>query len=160
MDRADRADGMSLTVLKLGGLPLDDAALRGAFAAAVALRPGGMTVVVHGGGLLINAYQERLGLPVRKVAGLRVTDDAGLELAEMLLSGLCNERLTAALLAAGVDAGGFLGWIGGCFAVCARRWMGRTWVGWGGDAGTARGSGRPAAAGGYAGGVADLAGAG
>lgn len=123
---------MALTVLKLGGLPLDDAAERAAFAAAVAARPAGCTVVVHGGGALINRYQERLGLPLRKVAGLRVTDDAGLELAEMLLSGLCNERLTAALLAAGVDACGLSGVDRGLLR-CRRKVVDGQDLGWVGD---------------------------
>ena len=39
---------MALWVLKLGGLPLDDAAQRAAFAAVVAARPAGSTVVVGG----------------------------------------------------------------------------------------------------------------
>lgn len=123
---------MALLVLKLGGLPLDDAAQRAAFAAVVAARPAGSTVVVHGGGPLINAYQERLGLPVRKVAGLRVTDDAGLELAQMLLSGLCNERLTAALLAAGVDACGLSGVDRGLLR-CTRKWVDGQDLGWVGE---------------------------
>lgn len=123
---------MALAVLKLGGAPLDDPALRAAFAAAVAARPPGQVVVVHGGGPKINAYQERLGLPLRKVAGLRVTDDAGLELAEMLLSGLCNERLTAALLAAGVDACGLSGVDRGLLR-CLRKSVDGQDLGWVGE---------------------------
>lgn len=120
------------TVLKLGGAPLDDPAARAAFAAAVAGRPAGSTVVVHGGGPLISAYQERLGLAPRKVAGLRVTDDAGLELAQMLLSGLCNERLTAALLAAGVDACGLSGVDRGLLR-CRRKTVSGEDLGWVGE---------------------------
>lgn len=123
---------MAITVLKLGGAPLDDPAQRAAFAAAVAERPAGAVVVVHGGGPKINAYQERLGLPLRKVAGLRVTDDAGLELAEMLLSGLCNERLTASLLAVGVDACGLSGVDRGLLR-CVRKMVDGQDLGWVGE---------------------------
>ena len=123
---------MAHAVLKLGGAPLDDPVLRAAFAAAVAARPPGQVVVVHGGGPLINVYQERLGLPLRKVAGLRVTDDAGLELAEMLLSGLCNERLTASLLAAGVDACGLSGVDRGLLR-CVRKSVDGQDLGWVGE---------------------------
>lgn len=126
-----------LTVLKLGGAPLDELPSRGAFAAAVAARPPGSTVVVHGGGPLISAYQERLGLETRKVAGLRVTDDAGLELAQMLLSGLCNERLTAALLAAGVDACGLSGVDRGLLR-CRRRQADGQDLGWVGEVASMR----------------------
>ena len=38
-------------------------------------------VLVHGGGPEISAEMERLGMTPKKVAGVRVTDEAGLEVA-------------------------------------------------------------------------------
>jgi acetylglutamate kinase len=66
-------------------------------------------VVVHGGGKEIADLQVKLGLTPRFVEGLRVTDDASLAIAEMVLSGRVNKRIVAALLSAGADAIGLSG---------------------------------------------------
>lgn len=58
----------------------------------VGIRP----VVVHGGGKEITAMLERLGHRARFVEGLRVTDEAVMEVVEMVLSGAVNPRLVAA----------------------------------------------------------------
>ena len=50
----------------------------------------------------------------------------------MLLSGLCNERLTAALLAAGVDACGLSGVDRGLLR-CTRKWVDGQDLGWVGE---------------------------
>ncbi len=65
-------------------------------------------VIVHGGGAQSTELGARLGVPVRKVAGLRVTDDATLEVVKLALSGV-NVELCAALGAAGVRAVGLTG---------------------------------------------------
>jgi len=72
-------------------------------------RMGGGAVVVHGGGQDIAALQTRLGLEPVKVDGLRVTDAASLNVAEMALSGRANKQIVRALLAAGHDAVGLSG---------------------------------------------------
>jgi acetylglutamate kinase len=95
-------------VLKVGGNEIDDAQFLTGFARAVA----GMTdtpVIVHGGGKEIAELQLKFGLTPRFVEGLRVTDDASLAIAEMVLSGRVNKRIVAALLRAGVDAIGLSG---------------------------------------------------
>jgi acetylglutamate kinase len=53
--------------------------------------------------------QERLSLQPRFVDGLRVTDDASLDVAEMVLSGLVNKRLVARLVSTGIPAIGLCG---------------------------------------------------
>jgi len=72
-------------------------------------RMGGWAVIVHGGGQDIAALQNRLGIEPIKVDGLRVTDAASLNVAEMVLSGHTNKQIVRALLAAGLDAVGLSG---------------------------------------------------
>jgi acetylglutamate kinase len=97
-----------ITVLKIGGNQLDDAAFVAGMAAAVAQMPA-LPVVVHGGGQGIKKMQEQLGLPATFINGLRVTDAATLEVVKMVLIGQINPMLVAALGAAGVAAEGFNG---------------------------------------------------
>lgn len=66
-------------------------------------------VVVHGGGAEVAAWSRRLGLEPSTIDGLRVTDDATLEVAVAILRGLVNARLVAALAAAGLRAAGLAG---------------------------------------------------
>ena len=97
-----------MLVLKVGGNEIDDANFLSGFARAVA----GMSetpVVVHGGGKEIADLQVKFGLTPRFVEGLRVTDEASLAIAEMVLSGRVNKRIVAALIHAGVDAIGLSG---------------------------------------------------
>lgn len=100
-----------IDVLKVGGHELDDPAFVAGLAAAIGrLRADGrLVVVVHGGGRAINDLQARLGHAVRIVDGLRATDDAGMDVVEMVLSGLANKRLVAAFVTAGLDALGLSG---------------------------------------------------
>jgi acetylglutamate kinase len=100
-----------MQVLKIGGNQLDEPAFLRGFARGVRRLVESATppVIVHGGGKAIAHLQERLGLPVRKVDGLRVTDAASRDVVEMVLSGLSNKRLTAALVAAEVEAMGLSG---------------------------------------------------
>ena len=97
-------------VLKLGGELLetapDRARIASAIAAIAAARP---VVVVHGGGRAVDAAMARLGLTPRKVDGMRVTDEATLEVVVSVLKGVANTDLVAALVAAGVNAVGLSG---------------------------------------------------
>ncbi len=97
-----------MLVLKVGGNEIDDANFLDGFARAVAAMSD-TPVVVHGGGKEIADLQVKLGLTPRFVEGLRVTDDASLAIAEMVLSGRVNKRIVAALLNAGADAIGLSG---------------------------------------------------
>jgi acetylglutamate kinase len=97
-----------MLVLKVGGNEIDDANFLAGFAGAVAAMSDA-PVIVHGGGKEIADLQLKFGLAPRFVEGLRVTDDASLAIAEMVLSGRVNKRVVAALMHAGVDAIGLSG---------------------------------------------------
>lgn len=98
-------------VIKYGGSITGDNEATGAFLEDVAvLRNAGIKVViVHGGGSEINRMLDRLNLKGEFVKGLRKTDEAAMEVVEMVLSGKVNKDLTAKLMAKGVDAIGISG---------------------------------------------------
>src|SRR4029077_6941999 len=82
-------------------------------ACARALVPLDPVVVVHGGGRAVSAWSQRLGLPVERRDGLRVTTPEIAEVVELVLGGPGNRRVVAALRAAGLDAVGLSGVDGG-----------------------------------------------
>jgi acetylglutamate kinase len=100
-----------IIVVKLGGeLLLNTAALDGLAADIASLALEGMGVVVaHGGGPQADALAERLGYPVRKVAGRRITDAGALEVAKMVYRGIANVELVAAIGKHGARAVGLSG---------------------------------------------------
>ncbi|MGQ9683547.1 MAG: acetylglutamate kinase [Anaerolineae bacterium] len=107
-----------IVVLKIGGNEIDDERFLADLADAVgALRAKAAPVLVHGGGKEIARLQEALGLQPRFVEGLRVTDEASLAVAEMVLSGAVNKRLAALLVARGIPAVGLSGVDGGLLRV-------------------------------------------
>lgn len=117
----------AVTVLKVGGNEVDDSAWVARFAAAVAVR-GGPVVVVHGGGKEVTALQRLLGAEPEWRDGLRVTSPEAMRAVAMVLSGVVNKRLAAALVTAGADAVGISGEDGGLLRarVAAGGSMGRT----------------------------------
>jgi len=76
---------------------------------AVGINP----VVVHGGGPQIGAMLKKLGVESTFVDGLRVTDKATAEVAEMVLSGAINKQLVSWITSAGGKALGISGKDGG-----------------------------------------------
>jgi acetylglutamate kinase len=101
---------LMITVLKLGGELLDDAAaLAGAAAAIVRLSNAGPLVVVHGGGRAIDAELRARGREPRFVDGLRVTDADALDAVVCILAGRTNTALVAAVGHAGARAVGLTG---------------------------------------------------
>lgn len=102
---------LTVRVIKIGGNELD----RPAWVAecARALKSVGPAVVVHGGGQAVSTWSRRLGLPVEKRDGLRVTTPEIAELVEMVLGGPVNRLLVTALRDAGLDAIGLSGVDGG-----------------------------------------------
>lgn len=100
-----------IVVLKVGGNELDDVDFLVGLANAVAAvqRDGHAPVIVHGGGKAVTDLQTRLGLQEQRVEGLRVTDDASMDVVEMVLSGLINKRIVRALVNAGIRAAGVSG---------------------------------------------------
>lgn len=108
-----------LYLLKFGGNALDgrEGMLRLAGEVADMVRDGHRVVMVHGGGPEISAEMERRGMHPRKVAGVRVTDEESLDVAELVLRRI-NADAVACLQEKGVDALGIPGWF--C-TVCTRR---------------------------------------
>jgi acetylglutamate kinase len=106
-------------VIKYGGAAMSDPALREDFARdVVLLKYVGMNpIVVHGGGPEITRYMERLGLPVEFVGGLRVSDDATVEVAKMVLVGKVNKDIVMRLNRHGQSAVGLSGDDGQLFRV-------------------------------------------
>jgi len=106
-------------VIKYGGAAMVDAALREEFARdVVLLKYVGMNpVVVHGGGPDITRYMERLGMEVEFVDGLRVSDEATVEVAKMVLVGKQNKDIVLRLGRHGQPAVGLCGDDGMLFTV-------------------------------------------
>ncbi len=102
-------------VVKYGGHAMGDPAAAREFAQDVVLLQtvGINPVVVHGGGPQIGAMLEKLGVETRFVDGLRVTDRATMEIAEMVLSGAINKQLVGWIGQAGGRAIGVSGKDGG-----------------------------------------------
>ncbi|HEX2070425.1 MAG TPA: acetylglutamate kinase [Thermoleophilaceae bacterium] len=106
-------------VIKYGGAAMTDDALKEDFARdVVLLKYVGMNpVVVHGGGPDITAYMERLGMKVEFVDGLRVSDEATVEVAKMVLVGKQNKDIVLRLGRHGQPAVGLCGDDGRLFTV-------------------------------------------
>ncbi len=98
-------------VIKFGGNAMGDEALTRAFANDVVLLQqfGIRPVIVHGGGPQIGSMLGRLGIKSEFKDGLRVSDLATVEVAEMVLSGAINKSLVSAINQAGGKAVGLSG---------------------------------------------------
>jgi acetylglutamate kinase len=98
-------------VIKFGGHAMVDPALKRLIIQDIALMAivGMNPVVVHGGGPEITALTKKLGITSQFIAGQRVTDEATLEVAEMVLAGKINSEVTLALNQAGAKAVGISG---------------------------------------------------
>ncbi|WP_443030472.1 acetylglutamate kinase [Sphingopyxis sp.] len=98
-------------VIKYGGHAMGDAEAQRDFAEDVVLLKavGINPVVVHGGGPQIGAMLKQLGIESTFVGGLRVTDAATAEVAEMVLAGKINKEIVGWLAALGGRAVGISG---------------------------------------------------
>jgi acetylglutamate kinase len=103
-------DGQTV-VIKYGGAAMTDDTLKEDFARdVVLLKYVGMNpIVVHGGGPDITKYMERLGMEVRFHEGLRVSDEATVEVAKMVLVGKQNKDIVLRLNRHGQPAVGICG---------------------------------------------------
>jgi acetylglutamate kinase len=106
-------------VIKYGGAAMIDPELKEEFARdVVLLKYVGMNpVVVHGGGPDITRYMERLGMEVKFVDGLRVSDEATVEVAKMVLVGKQNKDIVLRINRHGQPAVGLCGDDGALFTV-------------------------------------------
>jgi acetylglutamate kinase len=118
-------------VIKYGGAAMTDPDLKEEFARdVVLLKYVGMNpVVVHGGGPDITRYMERLGMEVRFVEGLRVSDEATVEVAKMVLVGKQNKDIVLRLGRHGQPAVGLCGDDGLLFTVRKQLAAGETDIG-------------------------------
>ena len=93
-------------VIKYGGHAMGEEAVAQKFAAdAVLLKLLGLhPVVVHGGGPQISRMLDKSGVQSTFVDGLRVTDAATMEVAEMVLSGHINKEIVHWINRAGATA--------------------------------------------------------
>lgn len=101
----------AVVVVKFGGNAMGDDDAMADFARDIVLmrQVGINPVVVHGGGPMINDLLKRLGISSHFVRGKRVTDQATVEVVEMVLSGLVNKRIVQAINDQGGRAVGLSG---------------------------------------------------
>jgi len=100
-----------LVLVKVGGdVLLDEVQRLGLGQNICALRDSGRQVVVlHGAGPQATELQNKLGIPVNKVGGRRITDAATLQVMKYAQAGLVSVDLVSTLVAAGVPALGVAG---------------------------------------------------
>lgn len=98
-------------VIKYGGHAMADEALKDSFAQDVVLLKfiGLNPVIVHGGGPQIGKMLEQLGIQSRFVRGMRVTDQATMDVVEMVLGGKINKEIVTLINRHGGRAVGLSG---------------------------------------------------
>ena len=100
-----------IVVIKYGGHAMGDAERSREFARDIVLmkQVGINPIVVHGGGPQIGEMLERLRIQSTFVDGLRVTDEAIVDVVEMVLAGSINKQIVTAINGAGGKAVGLCG---------------------------------------------------
>ncbi len=96
-------------VVKYGGSVGDDDLTNFARDVVLMKYVGMHPVVVHGGGPQIGDHLKKLGIETKFIAGLRVTDEQTMEVAEMVLVGKINQKIIEALHSMGGKAVGTSG---------------------------------------------------
>ncbi|NPV38048.1 Acetylglutamate kinase [Brevinematales bacterium NS] len=98
-------------VIKYGGNAMESPKLKELVMQDIALLKlvGINVVIVHGGGPAISEMMKRLGMEPKFVDGYRYTDEETMMVTEMVLSGLINKELVAAVNAHGIKAVGLSG---------------------------------------------------
>lgn len=102
-------------VIKYGGNAMTEPALKEKFAQNVVLLKyvGLNPVIVHGGGPQIDRMLDRLGIEAKFRDGVRVTDEATMEIVEMVLAGKINMEIVDLISRHGGQAVGLSGKDGG-----------------------------------------------
>ncbi len=110
-------------VLKYGGAAMTSPRLQEQFAEdVVLLRLVGMRpIVVHGGGPAISRHMARLGMEPEFVDGHRVTDEATMEVAKMVLVGKVNKEIVGLINRHGGSAVGISGQDGRLLSVTPKK---------------------------------------
>ena len=106
---------MQTLVIKLSGNIIADPSAPQKLAAYVQRQQqaGRRVVISHGGGRQINELSTRLSVPVRQIAGRRITDEAAREVLLYTVGGKANRELVAGLRSCGIAAVGLSGVDGG-----------------------------------------------
>jgi acetylglutamate kinase len=97
-----------LTIYKIGGGIIDDAAELTKFLELLA-QTSGLKILVHGGGKGASTMMRDLGLTPQLINGRRVTDAATLDIVTMFYAGKTNKQVVAELQKIGVNALGLSG---------------------------------------------------
>ena len=99
-----------IIVVKFGGNAMTGTVAEDFAQDIVLMKQTGMEpVIVHGGGPQIGAMLKKLAIPSTFIDGLRVTDEAAMEVVEMVLTGSINKRIVTGINAAGGHAVGLSG---------------------------------------------------
>jgi len=97
-------------VVKFGGRALEKNEIGTLLEDLVLLQKSGLRpVLVHGGGPEISRMLERLGVESKFIDGLRVTDEAAIQVVEMVLGGRVNQQLVSMIQDRGGRAVGLSG---------------------------------------------------
>ena len=98
-------------VIKYGGHAMTEPHLKSGFARDIAVLKyvGIHPVVVHGGGPQIDQTLAAMGVVSERIDGLRVTDDATMEVVEMVLGGKVNQEIVSLVGSHGGRAVGLSG---------------------------------------------------
>ncbi|RYE90813.1 MAG: acetylglutamate kinase, partial [Cytophagaceae bacterium] len=99
---------LEVTIYKIGGGIIDDAAELGKFLELLA-QTNGPKILVHGGGKGASAMLRELGLTPQLINGRRITDAATLDIVVMFYAGKTNKEVVANLQRLGVNALGLSG---------------------------------------------------
>lgn len=102
-------------VIKYGGHAMEDAKLKESFAKDVIMLDyiGVNTVIVHGGGPQIGQVLEKMGIESKFHKGMRITDEATMDVVEMVLVGDINKDIVSLINRHGGKAVGLSGKDGG-----------------------------------------------
>src|SRR5579871_1788689 len=100
-----------IVVVKYGGHAMGEEDMARSFARDIVLleQTAINPVVVHGGGPQIGDMLNRLGIKSQFAAGLRITDQATIEIVEMVLAGSINKQIVGYINGAGGRAVGLCG---------------------------------------------------
>src|SRR4026208_1127098 len=102
-------------VIKYGGNAMTESSLKERFAQDIVLLKyvGLNPVIIHGGGPQIDEMLDRLGIESKFLYGVRVTNEATMEIVEMVLAGKINMEITDLINRHGGSAVGLSGKDGG-----------------------------------------------
>jgi len=98
-------------VVKYGGSVFNDESVKEGFFEDIAMLKlvGINVVIVHGGGVEIKSFLEKLGIESKFHKGLRITDSKVMEVVEMVLSGNINRKIVSELCCHGLKGIGLSG---------------------------------------------------